>query len=191
MTAWTTEHVVLTHTEAAQLARSGLVEVSAEPQSDEWRLRSSSLVGIAVGDGWELRVRPRIDVQKLMFLLGYARDPSGWGRDQSDFAHDPELFDAVAHAFAHQASIAIERGTLRGYVHPHRQVDDPTRSPPLRKANPPGRRSADPGRLRLRRLHSRHPRESATKDRRNTVASSSEGSFADSDPPSGRSGRIE
>ena len=116
MTAWATEHVALTHAEAAELSRSGLVDVSAEPQSGEWRLRSSSLVGIAVGEGWELRVRPKIDVQKLMFLLGYARDPSGWGRDRADFAYEPELFDVVAHAFAHQASVAIERGILRGYV---------------------------------------------------------------------------
>ncbi len=117
MTAWATEHAALSHVQAAEVARSGLVDVSAEPQSDQWRLRSGSCVGIAVGDGWELRVHPKIEVQKLMFVLGYARDPSGWRQDLADFAHDPELFDAVAHAFSHQASSAIERGILRGYVH--------------------------------------------------------------------------
>jgi 5-methylcytosine-specific restriction enzyme subunit McrC len=117
MTAWATEHVALSHSEAAEMARSGLAEVVAEPHVGEWRVKTGSQVGVAVGDGWELRVRPRLDVSKLMFLLGYARDPAGWRGDLAGFAADPDLFDAVAHAFSLQTTTALERGILRGYVH--------------------------------------------------------------------------
>jgi 5-methylcytosine-specific restriction enzyme subunit McrC len=120
MSAWGTMHAELTHSEAAEVGRSGLVEVSVEPQANEWRLRSASRVGVAVGDGWELRVRPKLNVPKLMFLLSYARDPVGWKNETADFAFEPELVPTVANAFATHAARAIERGVLRGYVH----VDD-------------------------------------------------------------------
>src|SRR2546428_4770090 len=120
MSAWATMQTSLTHNEAAEISRSGLVDVAAEPHANEWRVRSSSKVGVAVGDGWELRVRPKLNVPKLMFLLSYARDPIGWKNETAEFAFEPELVQTVANAFATHASRAVEQGVLRGYLH----VDD-------------------------------------------------------------------
>lgn len=69
-----------------------------------------------MGDGWELRIQPKLDVPHLMFLLSYAVDPNGWRTQQADFDKDDELFAAIAHGFSHQAVVALERGLLRGYL---------------------------------------------------------------------------
>jgi 5-methylcytosine-specific restriction enzyme subunit McrC len=82
----------------------------------EWRVRTESIVGVAVGDGWELRVRPRIAVPQLMFLLGYARDPRGWRNQVTGFDVEDDLLAAVASGFSWHATWALDRGLLRGYL---------------------------------------------------------------------------
>jgi 5-methylcytosine-specific restriction enzyme subunit McrC len=117
MTAWAAARVALTHEQAAQIAQLGLVDVAAEPGSDRWRLTSGSKIGVAAGEDWELRVRPKIDVPKLFFLLAYGRDPAGWRSTVALFDPEPEFVDAIASAFSMHAIRALEQGVLRGYVH--------------------------------------------------------------------------
>jgi 5-methylcytosine-specific restriction enzyme subunit McrC len=116
MREWSSATAVLTHDQAAELAGLGLVDVAAEPHQNEWRLKSDSHVGVAVGEGWELRVHPKLDVRKLFFLLAYARDPRGWKSTVAGFEFEPELLDAVANAFSAHATRALERGIIRGYL---------------------------------------------------------------------------
>jgi 5-methylcytosine-specific restriction enzyme subunit McrC len=116
MTAWSTASARLTHDQAAELSRLGLVDVAVEPHANEWRLRSDSRIGVAVGDGWELRVKPKLDVPKLFFLLSYARDPLGWKTSAAGFEFEPDLVDAVATAFSVHTLRALERGIVRGYL---------------------------------------------------------------------------
>jgi 5-methylcytosine-specific restriction enzyme subunit McrC len=80
-------------------------------------LVANSRIGVAIGNGWELRVRPRLAVPKLFFLLAYAADPDGWKDESAEFAFEPDLLDAVASGFSWHALTALERGILRGYVH--------------------------------------------------------------------------
>ena len=114
MAAWSKVRVALSRQQAAELASVDLVEVM--PRGDDWILVSNSLVGVATGDGWEIRVRPRIDVPQLFFLLAYAADGSGWKDDWAEFSAEPDLVDAVANGFSWHAIRAIEQGLLRGYV---------------------------------------------------------------------------
>jgi 5-methylcytosine-specific restriction enzyme subunit McrC len=116
MAAWSTASARLSHDQAAELSRLGLVDIAVEPHADEWRLRSDSRVGVAVGDGWELRVRPKLDIPKLFFLLSYARDPLGWKTTAAGFEFEPDLVDAVATAFSVHALRALEQGVVRGYL---------------------------------------------------------------------------
>lgn len=116
VTAWSETVRPLTRTQAAEISDSGLAEVG--PRTDEsWVISTNSRVGIAVGSDWELRVRPKIDVSALMFLLAYARDPSGWSDARADFAVADDLFDAVAVGFSLHALDALKRGALHGYRH--------------------------------------------------------------------------
>jgi 5-methylcytosine-specific restriction enzyme subunit McrC len=120
LSAWSSLPCELTHAEAAGIREAGLVEVLAEPGPGRWRLKSDARIGVAVGSGWELRVTPRIEVPRLLFLLGYASDPRGWKRDSADFEAAPQLFDAIANAFSTHALRVVEQGLLRGYV----QIDE-------------------------------------------------------------------
>ena len=98
------------------IEQAGLADVVAGPSPGLWRIRTGSKVGVVVGDTWELRVNPRLKVPRLMFLLGYARDQSGWKRLQAHFAPDDDLFSAIASGFSWHAAWAIDRGLLRGYI---------------------------------------------------------------------------
>src|ERR1043165_9885604 len=114
MTAWSDTSAELSHDQAAELARLDLVDVVAAPNG--WRLVADSRIGVAAGSGWELRVRTRLTIPKLVFLLSYAADPRGWRDEPAEFALEPDLLDAIASGFSWHALSALERGILRGYV---------------------------------------------------------------------------
>ena len=113
--AWSRRTVHLPAELAADIKRSGLVDVRLLAAPDEWELASESKVGVVVADDWELRVHPKLEIPKLLFLLAYAHSPDGW-RDLAGFGEDRQLLDAVANGFAAQCAKALERGLLRGYV---------------------------------------------------------------------------
>ena len=77
---------------------------------------AKSRIGVATGSGWELRVKPKLAVPKLFFLLAYAADPDGWKDEVAEFAFEEELLGAIASGFSFHALSALERGVLRGYV---------------------------------------------------------------------------
>jgi len=114
--AWSHLSCELSHAEAAAIADAGLVDVQAEPGQGRWRLQADARIGVAVGPGWEVRVRPRLQVPQLLFLLGYVIDPKGWLDERADFDVAEELFDAVANGFARHALALVDEGLLRGYV---------------------------------------------------------------------------
>lgn len=116
MEAWSQRNVELTHDQAAELAGLDLVDVVARPHGDYWVLVANSRIGVASGSGWELRVRPRLAVPKLFFLLAYSADPDGWKDESAEFAFERDLLDAIASGFSWHALGALERGVLRGYV---------------------------------------------------------------------------
>ena len=81
----------------------------------EYVLRASSYVGaVNVGD-LAVVVRPKIPIDRVMFLIAYAMDPSNWRRDPFELARDEDVLEAIALAFAHRTRQAIRRGLLRGY----------------------------------------------------------------------------
>lgn len=73
-------------------------------------------VGVLTVAGWEVRVKPRLKIPRLMFLLGYAAVPRGWRELGPLFDVEDNLFSAIAHGFALQAERALSPAPLRGYV---------------------------------------------------------------------------
>lgn len=114
--AWSQLECDLSHSEAAAIRETGLVDVQATPVAGRWRLESASRVGVAGGATWELRVEPRIEVPQLLFLLAYATDPQGWKDEVASFSVELRLLDAIAAGFSWHALRSVERGLLRGYV---------------------------------------------------------------------------
>jgi 5-methylcytosine-specific restriction enzyme subunit McrC len=111
--------VELTPEVAATLAASKVVSV--EPRrAGQWRVSAQDVVGATRIAGVELHIRPKMPIARLFFLLGYARNPSGWREDEVDVGTEDELVPAIAHAFERQADRAVRRGLLQGY----RTVED-------------------------------------------------------------------
>lgn len=108
--------VALTGVEYRALNQLGIVAVTPTLDEGFFEVVAARKVGaVAVGDR-QVMVRPKItDLNRLLFLLGYARNPQIW-RDES-IQVDPadELLPAVAEAFARVATRAVEQGLLQGY----------------------------------------------------------------------------
>jgi 5-methylcytosine-specific restriction enzyme subunit McrC len=80
-----------------------------------WELTAGSKVGATrIGD-LVVRIHPKIPIHRLLFLLGYARNP-GWHTSPVPFDPAPDLVAALAFAFARHAEHATDQGLLQGYV---------------------------------------------------------------------------
>lgn len=104
-----------------RLARSELVAAVPSPfEHDTWELAARGTVGVArIGDV-ELWIAPKVPVHRLLFLLGYPRNPRGWRDDVAAMGTGTDLLPAVAHALGRQAERALRGGLMQGY----RRVDE-------------------------------------------------------------------
>ena len=116
--AWSKSSVPreLSNESIAEIELSGLGDVLASPEGGH-TIRTTSYVGVLVTDEIELRVVPHLPVHRLMFLLGYAKDPNGWKRLVTTFEKVDDLVSAIASGFSWHATWALDRGVIRGYVH--------------------------------------------------------------------------
>ena len=105
----------LSRDQLGALARAR-VDVSPAPDPDgAYLLKPSSFVGaVNIGD-LSVIVRPKIPVDRVMFLMTYAMDPRHWRDESIDLAPDDDVLEAVALAFVHRTQRAVRRGLLRGY----------------------------------------------------------------------------
>ena len=101
-----------------QLRALAAARISVSPSVDPegaYLLRPSSYVGaVNIGDV-AIIVRPKIPVDRVMFLMTYALDPKHWRNEAIDLAPDADVLEAVALAFSRRTQRAIHRGLLRGY----------------------------------------------------------------------------
>src|SRR5690349_11816869 len=90
------------------LAASRAVDISPGYERGTWEIRAGSQVGVfRVGDT-EVRIRPRITIARLIYLLGYTEDPKAWTDDPVGLDDLPDLWPAMAQVFVRQAERAIE-----------------------------------------------------------------------------------
>ncbi len=108
--------VSLTKAEYHALKESGFVTVMPTLDEGVFEVAAGRRVG-AIGIGKrQVVVKPKIsDLNRLLFLLGYARDPRIWRDDPIQLDPADELLPAVAEAFARIATLAVEQGLLQGY----------------------------------------------------------------------------
>ena len=101
-----------------QLQAVAAAHISVSPSVDRegaHLLRPSSWVGaVNIGDR-SVIVRPKIPVDRVMFLMTYALDPRHWRNEAIDLTPDSDVLEAVALAFLAPNQRAIHRGLLRGY----------------------------------------------------------------------------
>jgi 5-methylcytosine-specific restriction enzyme subunit McrC len=116
LTAWSRERRELPEEHAIALARSGVVTVEQADSPDSWWLNTDSKVGVLVGTGWQIGIRPKLAIPRLFFLLAYSLNPDGWRDTQAIFEREFQLHDAVAAGFSVYAERALRPGVLHGYV---------------------------------------------------------------------------
>jgi 5-methylcytosine-specific restriction enzyme subunit McrC len=118
--------VPLTSGQAQALSRSGIVAVQPGEAAGRWRVRGNGYVGAArVGD-LEVRVAPKVRIDRLLFMVGYATSGRHWRDEDLLLGEAPDLVPALAEALWRQTERALRQGLLQGY----RTVDES--SPVLR-----------------------------------------------------------
>jgi 5-methylcytosine-specific restriction enzyme subunit McrC len=116
LTAYATADVAgLTPSQARALAATGAVSVMPSWEPGAWTVTAGPYVGVLYADGVEVRIRPRIDIARLVFLLGYTQDPRTWREDPVGLDDQTDLWPAMGHVFTRQTDRALERGLLQGY----------------------------------------------------------------------------
>lgn len=106
----------LTTAEAQALNALGIAIATPRPHDGMFDVVAGTKIGaVTVGDR-QVVVRPKItDINRLIFMLGYARNPSIWRGDPIGVEADKELLPAIAEAFVRIAGRAVEQGLLQGY----------------------------------------------------------------------------
>ena len=96
------------------------VHIDVTPPINEgttWVLRPSSYIGtVRVGD-LSVIVRPKIPIDRVMFLVAYAIDPKDWRKYPFDLSPDADVLESIIPAFVHHTRQAVSRGLLQGYRH--------------------------------------------------------------------------
>lgn len=106
--------------DARRLAASGVVDVRPGPAAEVWSVRAGRRVGAARIGGVEVHIEPKLPVARLLFLLGYARDPKVWRDESVPLAERAGLVPALAAALWRQTDRALRAGLPHGY----RTVDE-------------------------------------------------------------------
>ncbi|MBL7496148.1 restriction endonuclease [Frankia sp. CNm7] len=99
---------------ARTFAATGAVAVSRDLEGAVC-LAASSTVGVVRAGDFELVIRPKVGVGRLLWLVGHARDQKGWRDDDVDLAETDDLVTGLAVAFTRRAGRALAAGVLRGY----------------------------------------------------------------------------
>lgn len=107
----------ISHEDAAVLrGTQALTVLPSMIDPGAWDLAAGHYVGVIRAGQTEVRIRPKVSVRNLLFLLGHARDPAGWGETDAMFEEVADLVPALANGFEHQARRALAQGVLKGYI---------------------------------------------------------------------------
>ena len=78
-------------------------------------VRPGNLIGTVHVNGTSLIVRPKIDINRVLFMIAYSQDPFHWESDWSALNDVPSLIDGLAELFVRSCERVLNRGLLRGY----------------------------------------------------------------------------
>lgn len=114
--AGTPQTVALTGPEYRALQQLALVNVTPTVDAGWYDVAAGRKVGAVTVGERQLIVHPKItDLNRLLFLIGYAKDPGIWRDEQVDLVGADQLLPGLAEAFSRLASRAVEQGVLQGY----------------------------------------------------------------------------
>ena len=103
-----------------QLAALDAAHIEVTPSTVEgvsWILRPSSHIGTVRLGSLSVIVRPKIPIDRVMFLVAYAIDPREWRKYPFDLSPNTDVLESIVPAFVHHTRQAVRRGLLQGYRH--------------------------------------------------------------------------
>lgn len=80
-----------------------------------WEVAAGTKIGVARVGSLQVTVRPKIPIDRLVFMMGYAQAPKFWRQHDVLLAPERDLPDALAESFRRLATKALEQGLLHGY----------------------------------------------------------------------------
>lgn len=101
---------------ADALKETGVIEIGLTERPGWWEVSAGTRIGVLEIEGMQIVIQPKIDVNRLVFLMGYARRPSFWRDDRVKLDVARDLPEALAHSFIRLAQRALEQGLLKGYL---------------------------------------------------------------------------
>jgi 5-methylcytosine-specific restriction enzyme subunit McrC len=104
------------------LAGCELVEAHPVPGGSRWLVAPGSKVGVIAIGNVQVRVAPKVPMDRVLFLLQYGIRRIRWNDAPVDVEHAPDLLTAVVEAFERTTRTALLRGLLQGY----RVIDEST-----------------------------------------------------------------
>ncbi len=107
-------HVDLDVGQRAALAGAHIGIAAPTDDQHTWVLRPSSYIGTVRLDDLSIVVRPKIPIDRVMFLVAYALDPKGWRR-YFDLMPQTNLLESIIPTFTCLTRQAVRRGLLQGY----------------------------------------------------------------------------
>jgi len=106
----------LTAEQGRMLAVSGVVTAAPSPYAPGlWDVVSRGKVGVAQVGDVEVWITPKLPIDRLLFLVGYAADPRGWRDENVALDVAQGLVPSIAQALCRQAERALQPGLLQGY----------------------------------------------------------------------------
>lgn len=113
-----TEAVELTPRQRDELAATAGVDVRVSPgRSGAYDLVPGSTVGTLVIDDLQVDLRPKVDLDRVLFLVSYALDPVRWPEQTVSAGARDTVVEAMAQLFLLACRRALRRGPLQGYRH--------------------------------------------------------------------------
>ena len=107
----------LTLEQGRALAASGVVTaLPSAYRPGVWLVGPAGKVGAAKIGDIEIRIKPKVEIARLLFLLGYAQHAASWQPDTVPVAEAVDLVPVIAQALWRQTERAIHQGLLPGYI---------------------------------------------------------------------------
>ena len=78
-------------------------------------LTPGSWVGGIQLETMAVEIRPKLPIERLLFLISYVIDTVGWRDNDFDFVERSSLLEAIIPGFVSQVRRALHRGVLQGY----------------------------------------------------------------------------
>lgn len=84
-------------------------------QPGVWEVTAGTHIGVAAVAGLQVIIQPKIPINRLIFLMGYARRPRFHRDDVVTLNSEDDLPEALVRAFIRLSSRALDQGLLKGY----------------------------------------------------------------------------